>query len=56
METDRNALMLQTAIEYLQSDDVIFYAVGAAHVMADDGLVNTLREAGYTVEQVSYVA
>jgi uncharacterized protein YbaP (TraB family) len=56
METDRNALMLKKAIEYLQSGDVIFYAVGAAHVMAEDGLVNTLREAGYTVEQVSYTA
>lgn len=54
METDRNAGMLQKAIEYLQSGDVIFYAVGAAHVMAEDGLVNTLRDAGYTVEPVTY--
>lgn len=54
METDRNVGMLNKAIEYLQSGDVIFYAVGAAHVMAEDGLVNTLRDAGYTVELVSY--
>jgi len=54
METDRNALMLEKAIEFLQSGDVIFYAVGAAHVMAEDGLLNTLRDAGYTVELVTY--
>jgi uncharacterized protein YbaP (TraB family) len=54
METDRNAQMLEKAIEYLQSGDVIFYAVGAAHVMAEDGLLNTLRDAGYTVELVTY--
>jgi uncharacterized protein YbaP (TraB family) len=54
MENDRNALMLEKAIEYLQSGDVIFYAVGAAHVLAEDGLLNTLRDAGYTVEQVAY--
>lgn len=54
METDRNVGMLNKAIEYLESGDVIFYAVGAAHVMAEDGLVNTLRDAGYTVELVTY--
>lgn len=46
--------MLDVAIEYLESDDVVFYAVGLAHLLAEDGLVNTLREAGYTVELVSY--
>lgn len=54
METDRNAQMLEKAIEYLQSGDVIFYAVGAAHVMAEDGLLNTLRDTGYIVELVTY--
>lgn len=54
MEHDRNIGMLNKAIEYLESGDVIFYAVGTAHVLADDGLVNTLRDAGYTVELVSY--
>ena len=52
---DRNAGMLKTAIEYLESGKVIFYAVGAAHVMDNtSGLVDALREAGYTVEQVVY--
>ena len=54
MSSDRNAGMLEVAKEYLESGDVIFYAVGLAHLLAEDGLVNTLRQAGYTVEQVSF--
>ena len=54
METDRNAAMLEVAKGYLESGDVVFYAVGLAHMIAEDGLVNTLREAGYTVEVVPY--
>lgn len=54
METDRNAKMLETAIDYLNSGDTVFYAVGLAHLMAEDGLVNTLRAAGYTVELVTF--
>lgn len=54
MSSDRNAGMLEVAKEYLESGDVIFYAVGLAHLLADDGLVNTLRDAGYTVEQVRF--
>ena len=54
VSTDRNADMLEVAKGYLESGEVIFYAVGLAHLLADDGLVNTLRDAGYTVELVSY--
>ena len=55
MSTNRNEGMLQKAIEYLESGDVIFFAVGLAHLLDDtNGLVDTLREAGYTVELVSY--
>ena len=54
METDRNVGMLDVAKEYLESGKVVFYAVGLAHLLAEDGLVNTLREAGYTVELVPY--
>lgn len=52
METDRNAKMFEVAKGYLESGDVVFYAVGLAHLLAEDGLVNTLRDAGYTVELV----
>ena len=54
METDRNVGMLEVAKEYLESDEVVFYAVGLAHLLAEDGLVNTLRDAGYAVELVNF--
>ncbi len=54
MEIDRNAGMLEVAKQYLESGDTVFYAVGLAHLLAEDGLVFTLREAGYTVELVPY--
>ena len=55
MSFDRNKGMLKKAIEYLESDKVIFYAVGLAHLLDNtNGLVDALREAGYTVELVTY--
>ena len=54
MGTDRNDDMLDVAIDYLESGEVVFYAVGLAHLLAEDGLVNTLRDAGYTVELVTF--
>jgi len=54
MSTDRNKGMLEVAKQYLESGDTVFYAVGLAHLLAEDGLVNTLRDAGYTVELVTY--
>ena len=54
MESDRNAGMLEVAKQYLESGDTVFYAVGLAHLLAEDGLVTTLRDAGYTVERVPY--
>ena len=54
VEENRNIDMLEVAKGYLDSGKTVFYAVGLAHLLADDGLVNTLREAGYTVELVSY--
>lgn len=54
MSSDRNKGMLEVAKKYLESDEVVFYAVGLAHLLAEDGLVNTLRDAGYTVELVEY--
>ena len=54
LETDRNVGMLDVAKQYLESGDTVFFAVGLAHLVAEDGLVFTLREAGYTVELVPY--
>lgn len=54
ISVDRNEGMLEVAKEYLESGDTVFYAVGLAHLLAENGLITTLREAGYTVEQVTY--
>ncbi|MBR5491029.1 MAG: TraB/GumN family protein [Oscillospiraceae bacterium] len=48
----RDELMLEKAIEYLESGNTVFYAVGLAHLLSETGLVDGLREAGYTVEIV----
>jgi uncharacterized protein YbaP (TraB family) len=52
--TERDAQMIEKAKEYLASDKTVFMAVGAAHVLGEGGLVDALREAGYTVEKVEY--
>ena len=49
---DRNVDMLAVAEGYLTSGKTVFYAVGLAHLLTNDGLVNTLRNAGYTVELI----
>ena len=55
MSYDRNKEMLKVAKKYLESGDVVFYAVGLAHLLNNvNGLVDALRDAGYTVELVSY--
>ena len=55
MSYDRNDGMLDVAIEYLESGEVVFYAVGLAHLLNNvNGLVDGLRQAGYTVELVTY--
>ncbi len=52
---DRNTGMHDAAVKYLESGETIFYAVGLAHLLdSTNGLVDTLRAAGYTVEQVKY--
>ena len=54
MITERNVAMLQEAKEYLETGHTFFFAVGLAHLIQDNGLVDGLRDAGYTVELVSY--
>ena len=54
MITDRNAGMHETAVGYLQSGRTVFYAVGLGHLLTDEGLVNSLRTAGYTVTPVKF--
>ena len=54
MLTDRNARMLESAKTYLESGQTVFFAVGIAHLVTDNGLVRALTNAGYIVDQVSY--
>lgn len=49
---ERNIGMGDKAVEYLQSGKTVFYAVGAAHMMGETGLVNRLTQEGYTVERI----
>ena len=54
MLTQRNLGMRDKAVQWLEAGDKVFFAVGAAHLVDEGGLVELLREAGYTVEQVEY--
>ena len=54
MLTQRNLGMRDRAVEWLNAGDKVFFAVGAAHLVDEGGLVALLRAAGYTVEQVTY--
>ena len=51
---DRNLGMRDRALEYLASGDTVFFAVGAAHMANDMGLVKLLTDAGCTVEPFEY--
>ncbi|MBO4838576.1 MAG: TraB/GumN family protein [Lachnospiraceae bacterium] len=50
----RNAKMIETAQDYMASEDTVFFAVGLAHLMGEEGIVNSLRNMGYTVELIKY--
>lgn len=54
MNDERNLGMRDKALEWLRAGDKVFFAVGAAHLVGDAGLVSLLRQAGYTVEQIRY--
>jgi len=52
--TERNIKMAERAESYLEEGRTVFYVVGVAHMLGDTGIVNLLREAGYTVTQIIY--
>lgn len=54
MLTQRNLGMRDRAVEWLKAGDKVFFAVGAAHLVNEDGLIALLQAEGYTVEQLSY--
>ena len=54
MYTERNSAMAEAAIDYLEDGKSVFYVVGQAHMLGEDGIVALLRKSGYTVNQVNY--
>ncbi len=52
MIVNRNKLMTDYADDALNSGEEVFICVGAAHVVGDGGMVDMLRNRGYTVELV----
>lgn len=53
MYTDRNNGMTAKAESYLLSGKSVFFAVGEAHMIGDEGIVRQLTDKGYRVEKVS---
>lgn len=54
LATERDAIMIEKAKEYIASGEVVFMAVGTAHVLGENAIVDTLRAEGYTVTKVEY--
>ena len=54
MDTFASSDALAVAQEYLNSGKTVFYAVGLVHLLTEDGLLNTLRSAGYAGKLVAY--
>ena len=52
MITERDKIMADGIKSYLKSGETVFVAVGLAHVIGENGIVDQLREAGYTVTSV----
>jgi uncharacterized protein YbaP (TraB family) len=48
----RNNAWIEILLRELQGSGVDFVAVGAGHLLGEDGLVAQLRARGYTVERV----
>ena len=53
MYTDRNSGMAEKAESFIEDGKSVFFAVGTAHFLGDDGIVKLLSDKGYTVEKIS---
>ncbi|MBE6760170.1 MAG: TraB/GumN family protein [Ruminococcaceae bacterium] len=52
MLIDRNLGMVDKAEEMLENGDNVFYVVGAAHMVGNDGIIAGLKDRGWTVTQL----
>jgi uncharacterized protein YbaP (TraB family) len=48
----RNEKMASKIQEYLKTKETYFVVVGAGHLVGSKGIIEILREKGYTVEQL----
>ena len=48
---DRNYTMTEKITGYLQSKESYFVVVGAGHLVGDQGIINLLKQAGYSVKR-----
>lgn len=51
---NRNRTMAQAALQYLQSGKSVFFVVGLAHMLGNEGIIALLRAQGYTVTAAEY--
>lgn len=52
LQVKRNVNMADKVIEYLNTDEIHFYIVGAAHFPGDTGILKLLEDRGYEVEEI----
>lgn len=52
MLIDRNIGMTDKAADMLDNGENVFYVVGAAHMVGNDGIIAMLKDRGYTVTQL----
>ena len=54
MISKRNTAMVEAARKHLRAGKTVFFAVGTAHLLGEDGMVQSLLKLGYKVQQVTY--
>lgn len=54
MITERNEGMAQKAMAYMAENKTVFFVVGEGHMGGEGGIVQLLKDAGYSVDRVNY--
>lgn len=53
LNANRDEEFFKDAVGFLERGEKVLIAIGAAHIIGDTGLVNSLTDAGYTVTKIS---
>ena len=51
---NRNKVMADKLMEYFEKNEDVFYMVGAAHLLGENGIASLVKSKGYNVVQLSY--